>query len=148
MHRSTRHTPVRRADIERRLLCSAVSSQHPFARSLVHWLCCPRRRAGSPQNNWNAGLCSAPRECQHQAGALRLAGASANLRYVELLVCEIVIILPFICASSQQRKRRRATFKLDKIPVPSDSPKLVLLVKMLVVDIALFWPLPPYKNLL
>lgn len=89
-----------------------------------------------------------PRECQHPAGALRLAGASANLWYVELLVCEIVIILPFICASSQQRKRRRATFKLDKIPVPSDSPKLALLVKMLVVDIALFWPLPPYKNLL
>lgn len=32
--------------------------------------------------------------------------------------------------------------------MPSNSPKLVLLVKMLVVDSALFWPLPLYKNLL
>ena len=105
-------------------------------------------RLSSESESFECRLCSALWECQHPAGALRLTGASANLRYVELLVCETVIILPFICASSQQRKRRRATFKLDKIPVPSDSPKLVLLVKMLVDDIALFWPLPPYKNLL
>lgn len=38
------------------LLCSvSCKAQHPFSQSLMHSLCCPCRRASSPQNNLNAG---------------------------------------------------------------------------------------------
>lgn len=116
----------------------AVTYEHPSAWTLMHSLFCPCRRPSSPQNNLNAGSA----QCHESVSTRQELGASANLQYVELLVCEVVIILPFICTSSQPRKHRRAKFKLDENPMPSSSPKLVLLVKMLVVDMALFWPLP------
>lgn len=148
-HEERMHTPVRQAENERTPLRTASCEwRAPLCLVSDAFVAWPLQKSRLSSEQFECRLCSALRECQHPAGALCLTGASANLRYVELLVCKIVIILPFIRASSQQRKHRRATFKLDKIPVPSDPPKLALLVKMLVVDIALFWPLPPYKNLL
>lgn len=107
-HEARSHTPVHRADNERTLLCSVGwEAQAPLCPVPDAFLVLPLQKTRLSSEWFECRLCSAPRECQHPAGALLLSGASANLRYVKLLVWEIVIPL-----SSAQVRSKGSTGEL------------------------------------